>query len=347
MDALSQLNLSDIERIRLILNGDSVVDWSRLHCHTLDEVDALLLRVGLDVKTELNVVRLRRLHLQAVEYLDAHQFDLTAERIRSISDPRNLLLWASDDTDIDQLEACAVLKVMHIIHHASGRDLLHRLEVPTAELFFRIERDIYQAIDGMKRSGIQIVEWASSRKTDHSIITKLLCRRDSQAAQIHDRLRFRIVTQSVEDVLAGLSYLCRYTIPFNYVVPGESRNSLIDFDSTLQQDYRLRNLWRSLQRRPDEREESIRDNLFSASQYRDINFVVDMAIPVDDIIAEVEELDGEQLGQVVFLLTEFQIVDEEQHRRNQQGDSAHGLYKARQVERAKRRLLCDRETDES
>ena len=220
------------------------------------------------------------------------------------------------------------------------------LRVPTAKLFFRIERDIYQAIDGMKRSGIQIVEWASSRKTDHSIITKLLCRRDSQAAQIHERLRFRIVTQSVEDVLAGLSYLCRYTIPFNYVVPGESRNSLIDFDSTLQQDYRLRNLWRSLQRRPEERER-IHATISSPSQYRDINFVVDMAIPVDDIIAEVEELDGEQLGQVVFLLTEFQIVDEEQHRRNQQGDSAHGLYKARQVERAKRRLLCDRETDES
>ena len=92
LDSLSQLNLSDIERIRLILNGDSVVDWSRLHCHTLDEVDALLLRVGLDVKTELNRVRLRRLHLQAIEYLDAHQFDLTADRIRSISDPRNLLL---------------------------------------------------------------------------------------------------------------------------------------------------------------------------------------------------------------------------------------------------------------
>ena len=127
LDSLSQLN-RDIERIRLILNGDSVVDWSRLHCHTLDVVDALLLRVGLDVKTELNRVRLRRLHLQAIEYLDAHQFDLTADRIRSISDPRNLLLWASDEADIDQLEACAVLKVMHIIHHASGRDLLHRLE---------------------------------------------------------------------------------------------------------------------------------------------------------------------------------------------------------------------------
>ena len=140
---------------------------------------------------------------------------------------------------------------------------------------------------------------SKNRSFDHHEITVW---RDSQAARSMIVFVFN-VTQSVEDVLAGLSYLCRYTIPFNYVVPGESRNSLIDFDSTLQQDYRLRNLWRSLQRRPEEREENTRDNLFSASQYRDINFVVDMAIPVNDIIAEVEELDGEQLGQVVFLLT--------------------------------------------
>ena len=56
-----------IERIRLILNGDSVVVG---HVYTaVDDVDALLLRVGLDAETT-KCWRLRQLHLQAVEYLD-------------------------------------------------------------------------------------------------------------------------------------------------------------------------------------------------------------------------------------------------------------------------------------
>ena len=243
---LGLLDLADFERIRLLLNGDSVVDWSRLHCHSLEDVDKLLLRLGLDFWDADDRSRIEGIHAQALSYLETHEYGVMHESIRRPDDVRFLFLHASKDEEL-QRDACALLKVMHIIHHAAGRELVHRLEVPTAELFFRIEKAIYASIDEMKRRGLLIVEWSSSRKTEHSIITKLLCRRDSQAAQLHDRLRFRIVTETVDDVLGVLGYLCRETIPFSYVVPGESRNDLIDFESTMLDDYHLRKLWLQLQ----------------------------------------------------------------------------------------------------
>ncbi len=342
LSILNRLGLSDIERIRLLLNGDSVVDWSRLHCHHFDDVDTFLLRLGLDYDQVDDRERVEEVHQHAVDYLETHEYGSLDEKIRSPKDVRELFIMASGEGDL-QRDACAVLKVMHIIHHAAGRELVHRLEVQTAELFFRIERAIYAAIDDMKRNGLVIVEWASSRKTEHSIITKLLCRKDSQAAQLHDRLRFRIVTESVDDVLGVLAHLCRESIPFSYVVPGESRNDLIDFESTLRDDYHLRKLWRRLQSLGVESDEVVRDNQFTASQYRDVNFVVDMAIRVDDLVDGMPDFDARRLGKVVFLLAEFQIVDQEQHQLNQVGDSAHPAYKARQVSRAMRRLRCEPE----
>jgi uncharacterized protein (TIGR04552 family) len=337
---LTELSLSELARIRLLLDGQSVIDWSRLYCRDFDDVDELLARVGIAHDESEDWARLMELHQLALGYLEIHEYGPIEQEVRDPHDVRQLLLMASQDTGL-QRDACAVLKVMHIIHHAAGRELVHRLSVPTAELFFRIERDVYHAVDEMKRKGISIVEWASSRKTEHSIITKLLCRKDSQAAQLHDRLRFRIVTETVDDVLGVLAHLCRYSIPFGYVVPGESRNELIDFESTLRNDFRLRKLWKSLQTVVVQQAEQVRDNHFTASSYRDVNFVVDMAVRVDDVVDAIPDFDSRRSGRVVFLLAEFQIVDRQQHVLNQTGESAHEEYKARQVDRAVRRLRCE------
>ena len=35
---LDELTLADLEAIRLILRGDSVIDWHRLNFHSVDEV---------------------------------------------------------------------------------------------------------------------------------------------------------------------------------------------------------------------------------------------------------------------------------------------------------------------
>ncbi len=337
---LERLGLLDLEQVRLVLEGTSIVDWRQLSMGDFEQVNGFLERVGLHMDDSLDVARLNRIYSQALGYVEAYAPEALPSEVRSVGDVRELFILASRPGPT-RPHACMMLKVMHIIHHVAGRELLYRLPVPISDLFYRIERQMFGAFDGMKQAGINIVELGASRKAEHSVITKLLCRRDSQAAQIHDRLRFRVVTESLDDILEVLVYLCRHVIPFNYVVPGESRNGLIDLDATIAADPNLAALAPLLQDLTVNHDVVGPVNHFTASNYRDVNFVVDMAVRVDEWVEQIADYSYSNSGQVVFLLTEFQVVSQDAHRRNNEGDSRHDLYKKRQRERAFRRLLGD------
>jgi uncharacterized protein (TIGR04552 family) len=47
---------------------------------------------------------------------------------------------------------------------------------------------------------------------------------------------------------------------------------------------------------------------------------------------------SDELGSVVFALVEFQVIDAETMRTNEEGDSSHERYKRRQQQRVLRRL---------
>ena len=78
-------------------------------------------------------------------------------------------------------------------------------------------------------------------------------------------------------------------------------------------------------------------NEFSGPAYRVINFVADIPVRVD---AFVESLGGNarELGNVIFVLTEFQVMDVETARQNELGENSHAAYKERQHVRVKARL---------
>jgi len=332
-----QYGLQDMEQVRLVLNGQSVVDWRRLALRDLSHVDELLLRVGLDSSQPEDMSRLNRLHEIALDYVIKHLERNLDQSVVQPNDVRELLLMASRGGKTQQ-DACMLLKVMHIIHHTAGRELLYQLPIPISELFYQVERDVFRAVDGMKSFGVNVAEFAGSRKAEHAIITKLLCRRDSLAAQVHDRLRFRIVTEALDDVLAALVYMTRHLLPFNYIVPGESRNDLMDLEATMEGDDGLRPLRELMQTVADSDEGGPRINHFSDKAYNDINFVVDMPVRLDDALISGSALPIEKSGRVVFLMVEFQVVDRKTHRRNNQGASRHALYKERQRQRAFDRL---------
>ena len=44
----NELALSDLARIGLVLDGQSVIDWPRLYCRDLDDAEQVLERVGFD-----------------------------------------------------------------------------------------------------------------------------------------------------------------------------------------------------------------------------------------------------------------------------------------------------------
>jgi uncharacterized protein (TIGR04552 family) len=76
-------------------------------------------------------------------------------------------------------------------------------------------------------------------------------------------------------------------------------------------------------------------NEFSGSDYRMINFIVDYPVRLPEGRFGKH---GFELGRVVFLMVELQIVDEETARHNEEGENAHHLYKERQYKVVASRL---------
>ena len=116
-----------------------------------------------------------------------------------------------------------------------------------------------------------------------------------------------------------LRYLSGQLFPFNYVVPGQSENSLLPV-------------------RKREAGKAKRDNPFSEATYRALHFVVDLPVRIDDVLPPGPPVDGEDLGRIVFSMVEFQVMDEESALRNEQGRANHHRYKKRQAVSALRRL---------
>ena len=238
--------------------------------------------------------------------------------------------------------ACTILKCMHIIHHLDGRELLFVLPMSDQEVFHIVEEKVYRVIGGMLAAGFPVIEFVGGRKNKDSLITKLLSKQETIAAQIFDKLRFRVVTRSRDDIFPILQYLTKRLFPFNYVVPGQSINSIFGFRSYFEQTP-LRPLLAQLQ--PHLQASAVRDegytpsdNQFSAESYRIIHLVVDMPVRLPSRILDDAPASAAPLGNVIFVICEFQIVDRDTEAHNELGDASHDRYKDRQKKAVMRRL---------
>src|SRR4029079_19770440 len=200
---------------------------------------------------------------EAVEYLSRAFALAIPDDVAEDLPARDLFLVASS-TGPHQKWACVVLKVMHIIHHISGRAALLKLSVSDEIIFREIELKVMQVVEQLRAAGAPLAEWEWSRKPRDSQITKLLAKRSTLAANIYDKLRFRLIVPTPEDLLPMLATLTRQLIPFNYIVPGESVNQLLDLQQ-LSQD-RLVSLG------PSPSPSEMPYNEFSGPEYRIINF---------------------------------------------------------------------------
>src|SRR5204863_278774 len=76
---------------------------------------------------------------------------------------------------------------------------------------------------------------------------KLLSKQETVAAQIYDKLRFRIVTRSSEDIFPVVQFLSKKLFPFNYVIPAQSINSIFHFKNYVLQNQHLAPMLPSMQ----------------------------------------------------------------------------------------------------
>jgi uncharacterized protein (TIGR04552 family) len=329
--AVDELTLADVESVRLLLRGDSVIDWHRLAFSDHGEVDRFLRLNEFNPESDDEIGRLEDLRGDSVDYLSRAFAMAIPDEVAEDLPARDLFLVASSHGP-HQKWACVVLKVMHIIHHINGRQGLLKLSVSDEIIFREIELKVVQVVEQLRAAGAPITEFEWSHKPPDSQITKLLAKRSTIAANIYDKLRFRLIVPAREDIVPVLVVLTRQLIPFNYIVPGESVNQLVDLDHAL----------------PEIVEEmhphvttSLPYNEFSGPEYRIVNFVADLPLRVDRLLPRAEI--PPDLAHVVFALTEFQLCDKLTAQRNETGTSSHEAYKARQHERVRMRLFRDKD----
>jgi len=342
------LSIADLTAIRNLIRGGSVIDWHRLYFDDRDQVDRFLRVHEFDPDNGQDMARLEELREQAVDYLERHLGFHIAEDVAERIPARDLLMVASQNGK-RRTHACVVLKVMHVLQHLAGRELVNRLSVSAGEIFHAVEDKVLRTVEEMKGAGCAVVEFEWSRKEPDSLITKLLAKRDNIAAHVYDKLRFRMITQTEDEIVFVLRELVQRLVPFNYVIPGESLNDIVDLHAFVERDASLRHHLPQLLDlstvAADKRTPVV--NEFSGPSYRVVNFVADLPVRVDKFLNRSPDEDpSTDNGSVVFVLTEFQIVDARTAEANELGENSHERYKERQIMRVKARLAHGMKDDE-
>lgn len=321
-----EITLKDVESIRLLLSGGSVVDWQRLAFQNQEEVDHFLRLHLLDPNRSDDRERVRYVYNEAISYLEEHLKLQLPTAMRNPNDVRNVFLAASAQEGFNRVQilSCVVLKLMHVINHLESSDLRFNTAISEAQIFDIAQSHIHSKARKMQHLGYPVISFYGSRKSRSSIITKLLAKKESIAATIFDKLRFRIIVSGQADLVPVLAHMTKNFFPFNYVIPGQSHNNLLEPQNVhqfLPTDTRIQ---------PVKDEPVIQvtsKNELSGQSYRMINFIVDYPVRVPDHYLGPRSY---ELGKVVFVLVEFQVLDEETAHSNEQGENAHHLYKERQ-----------------
>jgi uncharacterized protein (TIGR04552 family) len=323
----------DVEALRLILRGDSVIDWHRLNLESRAAAEQIVLNHDLDPETDRGFID--HVKAEAITFLRRHFAFAIPKPVENAS-LEDLLMLASSKGH-RQLCACTILKTIHIIGHMSGRELLFRLPVSDRDLFHFVEEKVYRVVGTMLSEGFPITEFVGGRKNLDSTYTKLLSKREATSAALYDKLRFRIVTRSREHLLPVLNYLSERLFPFNFVVPGQSTNTIFHFRSYCEEHPHLAKMVEHFQGDLDDAL-TPGDNLFSAPSYHVIHLVADVPLRVPSHLMELAPAGCENLGPVVYMLCEFQLLDAETEAMNEAGEASHDAYKQRQRAAVMRRL---------
>lgn len=339
---VDNLTLADIEAVRLLLRGGSVIDWHRLDFEDHASVDRFLRVNEFDPDSAADIDRLEAIRAEAVEYLARNYSFHIPDDVATGVPARDLFLMASRKGK-RRTWACVVLKVMHIIHHLRGRATAIHLPITDERLFQAVELKVMHIVDELRATGYPIYEFQWSRKPVDSLITKLLAKRTTLAANIYDKLRFRLIVRERDDLLPMLAVLTRRLIPFNYVIPGESVNHLVPLREIIETTPALRAFAdelqpeTSLERRQDERAAGP-VNEFSGKDYKIVNFVADLPVRLSAVLDD-EAARARADSHVLFALTEFQLCDRATAENNEVGENSHDVYKQRQLERVRKRLM--------
>jgi uncharacterized protein (TIGR04552 family) len=151
-----------------------------------------------------------------------------------------------------------------------------------------------------------------------------------------------MITNTEEQLVFVLRELTERLVPFNYVIPGQSVNDIIKIRETLSRSPALQRFLPDITDlaavAADKKPSPL--NEFSGPGYRVINFVSDLPVRIDKYLCRLpDDPIFAEYGTIVFVLTEFQIIDARTAENNESGENSHDKYKERQATRVKARLM--------
>ncbi len=335
---LSQLDVEEADAIRLLLSGGSVIDWHRAHFTSHEQVSHHLAKLLLDWENPAHRKRVNFLFREAVTYLEEHLSYRVPKELRNVADVRDIFLFASDTTGYrrQQMMSCVMLKLMYVLYHLESTELRSRAAISERRLLDLAHNRVTLAAVALRQADLGVVAFYGNRKTRSSVITKLLSKRETVAATIFDKLRYRVVVRDHSDLVGVLKWLVDELVPFHQVIPEQSHNNLLHPSILLDKlvDPERADELQSVPNR--EMQVESHKNEFSGASYRMINFIVDLPVHVPEEVRR--DISALQFGHQAHVLTEFQVVDQATAITNEQGENAHGLYKERQLDVVRNRL---------
>jgi len=215
-------------------------------------------------------------------------------------------------------------------------------------------------------------------KSRPSLILKLLHKPDNVAQSVYDRIGVKLVTPTKVDALLALRYIRRNHLAiFANIMPGRSRNTLVDLER-FRQVYEnisgphsppsLRHSWKSISTTKETDkvggdEHVQHPNPHSGKGFRSIQFTCRQLIRVPNPLYSAlsklraglqDRLPQQELESLLeplqftkpepvlrfFFPYEVQILDLQNYRRTQEGESSHENYRLRQLRTARRRVLA-------
>ena len=311
----------ELEVVRHVLAGDSVVDWRGMEFESHADVDAVLRLNKLDWHSARDARYLRQLLAESVRFLEGTLLQKVAREVATATDVRDVfLLTHPQERRAVRTSACFTLKVMNTINHMNGRELLFHVPISERNLVAMASAEVTRVVTALKASGFPIVDFEGGEKAREALILKLLVKRETLAAQVYDKIRFRVIVEEVDHIPAVILHFTRHLFPFNYVIPGQSANEIGAIPA-------------------EEGEPNDRPiNESSGPTYKHLDFVVDLPLRIDPFVSLEPTPALERLGSVVYAMVEFQVIDRKNAVANESGQNSHEAYKERQRERVLERL---------
>lgn len=244
MDAVEKLSFP-WPIMRVVLEGMSILDVPRLQVRSMEEATNFISAYGFNPNDTEDLESIWSVYEEAISFLEKSladpQFSKVPEHLRTrkaVIDIRRLLLICSEEnTHTDQIWACAILRIMHVLIHLQHDPRLKHFDQVQNQVLNRLDNFLYvDPQDGATylgtkgEGGIRLLFFKKKdRKDREREIVKLLHKADNLVEEIYDRIGFRLVTETKFDAIRVVTLILQKNIvSLPNIRPGRSRNRLIE-----------------------------------------------------------------------------------------------------------------------